>query len=161
MKEIFGIFRTKIYGPYIVSGTFITYSELLELSIFLSFLGLWCWKYFSYHGTPKTRLVSSLGFSLVVFGIIFAVTVWAETQFTWGHLWYGIRIWNGFPDGSGYPWGIEQVTYNSCLIKAITYTIQTQDCIFLNYDEVIYGSLIAVVAGFVMRRISLSKRSDW
>jgi len=84
---------------------------------------------------------------LITLGFIVAPIVYVETRLLWGEILPGVRVWQGLPGGGGYPWGGEQVAYNSCFISPSA----LRNCAFLNYDELFWLAVLAVVIGYVLK----------
>jgi hypothetical protein len=83
----------------------------------------------------------------LIFGILVAVIVYVETRVLWGEIIPGIHVWQGLQGGGGYPWGTEQVAYNTCFIESPV----RGDCTFLNYNELFWLAISSAVVGFVLR----------
>ncbi len=122
-------------------------TEALELFGLLGLVGLVLAFYSGSSGTRKARLTRALGSALLVLGLIIAPIVYIETSLLWGEVLPGVHVWSGIQGGGGYPWGNEQVAGNTCLIPSSV----SGDCLFLNYNELFWLALLAVVVGYVMR----------
>jgi hypothetical protein len=127
----------------------ITYTEALELFAAMAGTGLFARTYLRTSGTRKTRALKALGGTILAVGLIIAPLVYVETRLLWGEILPGVHIWQGFPGGGGYPWGGEQVAYNTCLVQSGT----AGDCLFLNYDELFWLAVFAVVIGYVLKNL--------
>jgi len=139
-----------VYGTTVLFST-ITYSQTLEVSGALSFLGLFFYAYGrSRPLLGRVRLFRSLGVAMVVFGVLVALVIYAEIHVLWGEFWYGIKFANLYPQG--FPWGTEQVAYNTCFIRGNFTVDVTVNCSFLNYDELLYLSTLAALVGFYLLR---------
>jgi hypothetical protein len=77
------------------------------------------------------------------FGGLAAIIVYSEIHLAWGELWYGVKFWRGYL--AGYPWGSERVAYNTQFIGT------EYNCGFLNYDQVLYSSILACFIGYYLR----------
>lgn len=124
----------------------ITYTIGLEIFSCLALIGVFSLAYSQAEGGREERLRAAVGRTLVVFGILVAVVVYVETQLLWGELAPGIKVWGGLFGGGGYPWGTEQVAYNTCFVPS---TVRG-DCAFLNYNELFWFSILSALAGFVL-----------
>jgi hypothetical protein len=125
----------------------ISYTVALEASGILSFFGLFLRSYGRNRDSRlKQRVLSSLSTPLKFFGVLVAAIVYAETHLLWGEIWYDVKFVN--LDPSGFPWGSERVAANTCLVPGIA-----DNCLFLNYDELLLVSIIlAIVGWFISRR---------
>ena len=125
----------------------ITYTVGLEIFALLAFAGLLLWSYSRAEGGRGRRLGKAFGNSLLFFGILVALIVYAETHLLWGEIIPGVHVWQGLQGGGGYPWGTEQVAYNTCFISSAV----PGDCTFLNYDDLFWLAIICAIVGFIMR----------
>jgi len=125
----------------------VTYTVSLELFAFLAFVGVLSWSYSRAEGGMTSRLGKAAGDTLLIFGILVALIVYVETRLLWGEVAPGVHLWQGLPGGGGYPWGTEQVAYNTCLIASAV----LGDCTFLNYDELFWLAILGAIVGFIMR----------
>jgi hypothetical protein len=130
----------------------VSYTELLESSGVISFVGLFL---FSYGRTESLsfvrRALVSLSLPLKVFGLVIASIVYTETHLLWGELWYGVRFLANNPQG--FPWGNERVASNLCFLHGSDYIpAYGSYCWFLNYDELLFISLGMVILGFLISR---------
>ena len=127
------------------------YDHVLELAGPLSFVGLFAFALGRNSGLPRRkRLELSLALPLLFFGVLVALIVYTEIHLLWGELWYGLKFANWNP--SGFPWGNERVTYNSCLLHGSDYDpIEGGHCWFLNYDELLYMAVGCVVVSRLLR----------
>jgi len=130
----------------------VTYTVGLEIFALLAFTGVFAWFYSRTEGGRRQRLGEGAGSTLLVFGILVAGIVYVETCLLWGNVVPGIHVWSGLPGGGGYPWGSEQVAYNTCFIASAV----SGDCTFFNYDELFWLAVACIIAGFVMRYSSWS-----
>ncbi len=128
----------------------LTYSEALEVAGPLSMAAFAAWSYARSALSRSMALLHATGRTLVVFGGLVAGIVYTEIHLIWGELWYGLHVWPSLPGGGGYPWGDEQVAYNLCFIKESTFTAQTPNCSFLNYNWLLGFAVAALLAGAVI-----------
>ena len=82
-------------------------------------------------------------------GTLVAAVVYIETRLLWGEVIPGVHVWAGLPGGGGYPWGTEQVAYNTCLVQPSA----SRDCAFLNYNELFWIALVAAMISLIMLRV--------
>ena len=130
----------------------VNYTELLEISGFLSMGGLGIFKFFrTGHSSIRQRILVSFALPLKVFGLLIAAIVYTETHLLWGELWYGFKLVNINPQG--FPWGNERVAYNLCFIHGSDY-IPTYGsyCWLFNYDELLLVSVFAAFTGWLILR---------
>ena len=139
-------FHAGVYGTEVMAAG-LTYTQALELSACAASAGLFARSYLRSGGTWKTRGVKALGSTLFVAGVVIALVVYVETRLLWGEILPGVRVWSGLAGGGGYPWGGEQVAYNTCLVASNV----AGDCAFLSYDELFWIALLSAVAGYVLR----------
>ena len=125
----------------------ITYTVGLEGFAILAFFGTLAWSYSRAEGGRTTRLEKATGDTLLVFGILVALIVYVETRILWGEVLPGVHVWQGLLGGGGYPWGAEQVAYNTCFVSSAV----LGDCVFLNYDELFWMATTCAIAGFILR----------
>ena len=85
----------------------------------------------------------------MVTGLVVAPVVYTETHILWGEVLPGVRVWGGLQGGGGYPWGAEQVAYNTCFVQSAV----AGDCNFLNYDELLLISCLGILAVYVLRQV--------
>ena len=135
----------------------ITYTIILEIFSSLAFVGLFSWAFSKAEGMRGERLSKAAGTTLLVLGILVAVIVYVETSLLWGEVLPGVHLWQGFPGGGGYPWGTEQVAYNTCLIAS---SVQG-DCTFLNYNELFLLALLSAIVGYILNYSSPNERADY
>jgi len=124
----------------------LTYTDALEMFGVVATVGVLSWAYSREAGSARAKLLKACGVVLMVFGVLFAVVVYTETQVLWGEILPGVRVWSGLPGGGGYPWGTERVAYNTCLISSQV----RGDCTFLNYNELLLIALLGGVVGFML-----------
>ncbi|HXX72068.1 MAG TPA: hypothetical protein VEI80_00100 [Candidatus Acidoferrales bacterium] len=124
----------------------LTYTAALEMFGVVAAVGVLVWTYSREAGNTRTRLLKAWGAVFMVFGVLFAVVVYVETQIMWGEILPGVRVWSGLPGGGGYPWGTERVAYNTCLISSQV----RGDCTFLNYNELLLIALLGGMVGFML-----------
>jgi len=147
----FGIFG----GDLVFKNLPLTFTQTLEVSVALAFIGLFIWKASCSGKVNSGAILSAFGFTLLVIGAMGVSLVYTEIHILWGELWLGFTVWkfwSGLPGGGGYPWGTERVAYNTCFIKASDYSEATPNCIFLNYNDVLYISILMVIIGFILWR---------
>jgi hypothetical protein len=125
----------------------LTYTVALEMFGVITAAGIFTRTYASSVGTRRARIIKSIGSVLLVLGVIVAAIVYVETHLLWGEVLPGIHLWQGLPGGGGYPWGSERVAYNTCLILVD----KTDNCYFLNYDELFWIALLSSIVGYIMR----------
>jgi len=125
----------------------LTYTTALELFAILAAAGLFTRSYAGVGGTNMARVINAIGTMLLTLGIPVAAIVYAEIHLVWGEVLPGVHLWQGFPGGGGYPWGFERVAYNLCLAPVGG----TDNCYFLNYDELFWIAIMSAVAGYIMR----------
>lgn len=128
----------------------VTYTVGLEIFSLVAFAGLFSWAFSHAEGGRNDRLVKASGSALLLFGTLVATIVYVETRLLWGEVLPGVRVWQGLPGGGGYPWGSEQVAYNTCLIAS---SVQG-NCEFLNYNELLWLAVLCGIIGFVLRNVS-------
>jgi len=128
----------------------LTYSETIELTLPASIIAFAIWQYERVSRSRPFAAPRAIGKSLVVFGGLVAATVYSEIHLVWGELWYGVHVWSGVPGGGGYPWGDEQVAYNLCFVREPSYTQNTPNCYFLNYNWLLGIAAVAFIAGVVI-----------
>jgi hypothetical protein len=139
-------FHSGVFGnEYLLPG--LTYTAALEVFGIITAGGIFTRAYANSTGTRRRRITKSIGSVLLVLGVVVAVIVYAETHLVWGEILPGIHLWQGLPGGGGYPWGSERVAYNACLIPVD----KTDNCYFLNYDELFWMALPSAIAGYIMR----------
>jgi len=144
---------------------FLTYTEVIEVSLPVSFGAFVVWEYGRLSPRPRVGgSVRAIGRSLIFFGAGVAAIVYTEIHLVWGELWYGVHAWPSFPGGGGYPWGGEQVAYNLCFVRDPSYTQSTPNCSFLNYDWLLGLAVTAVIVGvaaeFYFRSRSTGEREE-
>jgi hypothetical protein len=127
----------------------ITYTEALELFAATAGAGLFARAYLTASGTQRKRALKAVGSMILMMGLIVAPLVYVETHLLWGEILPGVHVWQGFPGGGGYPWGGEQVAYNTCLVQSST----PGDCLFLNYDELFWFAVFFVIIGYVLKNL--------
>ena len=132
-------------NEYLLPG--LTYVVALEMFGIIAAAGLFTRTYTSSAGTRRIRVVKATGNVLLTLGVLVVVIVYAETHLLWGEVLPGVHLWQGLPGGGGYPWGSERVTYNTCLLPVD----KTDNCGFLNYDELFWIALLSAVVGYIMR----------
>jgi len=124
----------------------ITYTLALEVSGFVSFLGLYLRGYTrSAYEPTRRRALLSLATPLKFFGVLIAAITYTETHLLWGELWYGVKLVNINPQG--FPWGSERVAANTCFLPSTG-----DNCWFLNYDQLLFISLAVVIVGLLLSR---------
>ena len=128
----------------------ITYTVALELFGVLLAVSIFVGGFSKAGGTLSARVMKAAGATLLVIGLAIALVVYAETNLPWGNLLPGVHLWQGLPGGGGYPWGAEQVAYNTCYFASAT----KGDCDFLNYDGLFLIGLAAAVIGLVLRSVT-------
>jgi len=138
-------FHNGVFGdaPFFLG---VTYTVSLEIFALLAALGVVLWAYTRASGDWQTRLLGAVGEASLIFGALVAGVVYVETRLLWGEILPGIHVWQGLPGGGGYPWGTEQVAYNTCFIPSVV----RGDCEFLNYNELLLIALACVVVGFLL-----------
>ena len=124
----------------------ITYTIGLEIFSSIALIGLFVWAYSQAEGEREERLRAAVGRTLLVFGVLVALVVYVETQLLWGQLVPGIHVWGGLPGGGGYPWGTEQVAYNTCFVSSAV----KWDCTFINYNDLFWFAFLCAVVGYVL-----------
>ena len=139
-------FHSGVYGNQYLFPD-VTYTEALEIFALITGAGLFARGYYRAEGTHLTRIMKGAGITLITLGLIVAPIVYVETRLLWGEILPGVRVWQGLPGGGGYPWGGEQVAYNSCFISPSA----LRNCAFLNYDELFWLAVLAVVIGYVLK----------
>jgi hypothetical protein len=127
----------------------ITYTVALELFSAAAVTGLFLRAYSKSVETGRYRIVYATGTMLMIVGLIVAPIIYTEIHILWGEILPGVHFWQGLPGGGGYPWGGEQVAYNTCLVPSRT----PGDCSFLNYDELFWMALLAIPIGYVLRHL--------
>jgi hypothetical protein len=135
----------------------VNYTELLEYSGLLSFVGLFAYSYGRVESPSLSRrAVFSLPLPLKVYGSVIAAIVYTETHLFWGELWYGAKLLAVNPQG--FPWGNERVASNLCFLHGSDY-IPTYGsyCWFLNYDELLYIAVGMIVLGWLISRTESSR----
>ena len=132
----------------------VTYTELLECSGSLSFLGLFIYSLGRVGPSPiLRRAVVSLSLPLKVFGLAIAAIVYTETHLLWGELWYGAKLFAVNPQG--FPWGNERVASNLCFLHGSDYVpAYGSFCWFLNYDELLFIAIGMFILGWLISRKS-------
>jgi hypothetical protein len=142
-------------GDLLFENLPLTYTQAVEVGVALASVGLFIWKASCLGKVNRGTILSAFGFTLLVIGALGASLVYTEIHLLWGELWLGFTVWkfwSGFPGGGGYPWGEERVAQNTCFIKASDYSEITPNCIFLNYNNVLYISILMVIIGFILWR---------
>jgi hypothetical protein len=130
----------------------IDYTHGLELSGLISFFGLLIFRYGSIEGTTlKKRMLISLSTPLKFFGLLVASNIYVEIHLLWGEIWYGAKFLNSNP--VGFPWGSERVASNTCFLPTTG-----DNCLFLNYDQLMLLSMGAFLLGLLFLR--WSKKND-
>jgi hypothetical protein len=125
----------------------LTYTDALEFFGVVAATGVFLWAYSREPGRTRTRLVKACGETFLVFGVLIAGVVYVETRLLWGEILPGIHVWGGLQGGGGYPWGTEQVAYNTCFVPSPV----RGDCAFLNYNELLLIALLGALVGFLAR----------
>ena len=128
----------------------VTYTIGLEIFALVALVGVFSWSYSHIGGKRRNRSVKAAGDTMLAFGALVAGIIYVETRLLWGELIPGVHVWQGLPGGGGYPWGSEQVAYNTCFIAS---NVQG-DCAFLNYNELFLLALSLAILGFVLRHMS-------
>jgi len=138
-------FHNGVFGdaPFFLG---VTYTVSLEIFALLAALGVVLWAYTRASGDWQTRLLGAVGEASLIFGALVAGVVYVETRLLWGEILPGIHVWQGLPGGGGYPWGTEQVAYNTCFVPSVV----RGDCEFLNYNELMIIALFFAMVGFVL-----------
>jgi hypothetical protein len=146
-----GVYGTEYLFPWV------TYTVALEIFGALAAAGIFIRIYSVSGGTRKAKSIRAIGTVLLILGAVISVVVYAETRLVWGEILPGVHLWQGLPGGGGYPWGTEQVAYNTCFVRSGT----ADDCIFLNYNELFWISVLSAIAGFIIRsRATVEDSSD-
>jgi hypothetical protein len=145
----------EIFGGELLSKSIpLTLTQTLEVGVLLACIGLFIWKASSFEKVNRGAILSAFGFTLFVIGAMGASIVYTEIHLVWGEFWLGFTVWqfwSGLPvGGGGWPWGTERVAYNTCFIKAWNFTEATPNCIFLNYNDVLYISILMMIIGFIL-----------
>jgi hypothetical protein len=132
----------------------VSYTELLEYSGSLSFLGLFIYSLGRVESPSiRRRALVSLSLPLKVFGLVIATIVYTETHLLWGELWYGAKLTAVNPQG--FPWGNERVASNLCFLHGSDYVpAYGSYCWFLNYDELLYIAIGMFLLGWLISRRS-------
>jgi hypothetical protein len=139
---------------------FFTYSETIEVTLPVSFVSFAVWRHERLRSRSLPRASPrAIGESLVVFGGSIAATVYSEIHLAWGELWYGVHVWPGLLGGGGYPWGDEQVAYNLCFVREPSFTQNTPNCYFLNYNWLLGIAVVAFLVGVFIEYYLRSNRS--
>jgi hypothetical protein len=147
--QSYPFYHSGVYGDVILVG--LTYIQTLEVAAPISAAAFGTWLFLrSSHRSNRSRALLALGWTLVFFGGLVAIVVYAETYLLWGNLWNGLHLWAGFPGGGGYPWGGEQLAYNLCFLRGQSYTPLTQNCYFLNYNWALGLGVVAAALGLVL-----------
>ncbi len=126
--------------------TGVSYTVALEFFGFLAVLGLFVWSYLGSAGGRRSRVLKGAATVAVILGSVIATIVYVETRLVWGEVLPGVHLWQGLQGGGGYPWGTEQVAYNTCLIQSSV----KGDCAFLNYTELLLLALVSAVLGYII-----------
>ena len=124
----------------------VTYTAALEISAAVAVVGVFLWAYACAPGERRERLVKAIGETSVVFGVLVTGVVYLETPLLSGEILPGVHLWRRLLGGGGYPWGAEQVAYNTCFIPSAV----RGDCEFLNYNELLLIGLVCVLVGFIL-----------
>lgn len=118
---------------------FINYGQALALSLFMSFVGFMTWLTLDGIG-PRRRLLHAVGLSLMMYGLLIAVTVFIEVQ-----VFNGVyRAGDLTLSFQGFPGGGQEVLGSSCLVGSDQY-----HCAFFSYDELLYLSSALAFVGLV------------
>ena len=125
----------------------VTYTVSLEIFAILAFIGVLTWSYSRTVGGRRRRLEKAVGNALLILGLLVALIVYVETRLLWGEIIPGVHLWQGLPGGGGYPWGTEQVAYNTCFVASAV----SGDCAFLNYNELFWLAVLCAIIGFITR----------
>ena len=137
------------YGDQQLLG--LTYTQTFEVAAPVCVVAFAAWQFGRFPGgSPKSRMARAMGRTMLVFGALVAAVVYVETLLLWGEIWFGVHAFPGLPGGGGYPWGGEQVSYNLCLSRAPGYSVQTPNCYFLNYNEVLAVAVLSLIVGGIM-----------
>jgi hypothetical protein len=139
-----------VYGPAVAFSA-LTYTQVLEVSGLSSFFGLFIYVYGRNRVLGgRERVRRSLGVALAFFGLLAGAVAYVETHLLWGEFWYGLKFAN--LDPRGFPWGSEQVAYNTCLVRG-SFTVDVSDnCALLNYDQLLLLSILFAVVGVLLAR---------
>jgi hypothetical protein len=146
-----------IFGGDLVSKSLpLTLTQTLEVGVVLASVGLFIWKASSLGKLNGGAILCAFGFTLLVIGAMGAAIVYTEIHLVWGELWLGFTVWKFWwslpAGGGGWPWGTWRVAYNTCFIKAWNFTEADPNCIFMNYNDVLYISILMVIIGFILFR---------
>jgi hypothetical protein len=105
-------------------------------------------------GAPRTldraRLLAVLGLALFLFGALLAALVFVEVQLLSPSA--GYYFGSEYIHFSGFPYGTYQVAAGACLSKLGGWTPDNPVCAFFNYDQLLFASMAASFAGFVLWR---------
>ena len=117
---------------------FFNYDEMFEGSGLFSFVAFTLWRY-------RGRFIVAVAQSLFFFGSVIAVVTYLTNDALWQ--------FTG-PTGDGLPWWTEQVTYQSCLIRASSYSISpwSPNCTLFNYADLFVVSIVLALSGGVVWR---------
>ena len=148
-------FYQGVYGTQDFVGG-VTYTQALELFGFLAFVGLFAKAYFESSGGVGIRIARGAAFAALFSGFTIAAVVYVETRLMWGEILPGVRVWQGLPGGGGYPWGTEQVAYNTCIVQPTP----SRDCSFLNYNELFWIAFVAAALAYVAITVGPLRRSE-
>jgi hypothetical protein len=124
----------------------VTYTVALEIFAVIAASGVFLCFYSRAAGRRRAKLERAVGGTSLVFGILVAGVGYVETRLLWGEILPGIHVWGGLTGGGGYPWGTEQVAYNTCFVPSLV----RGDCEFLNYNELLLIALLCAMVGFVL-----------
>jgi hypothetical protein len=123
------------YGGY--QCAFPNQDQGFEAAGLISFSMFALWRFYS----GKTKKIA-LAQALSLFGAVVALMIFVEASLIWDlHL---------VSSGSllGNVWWTEQVTSQTCFIKAPNYSPSANNCTFLNYGEAFIISAIVAIGGF-------------
>ena len=127
----------------------VTYTASLEIFVVLAGVGLFIRTYSKSTGSTNSRVIRAAGSTLMIMGVVIATIVYVETRLLWGEILPGVHLWQGLPGGGGYPWGAEQVAFNTCFVPSSI----AGDCTFLNYDELFWLAAVSAVIGYIVMRL--------
>lgn len=113
---------------------FFKLTQVFDFSLVLTFIGLMIWQISKSGKVSRRTVLSALGFTLLVFGVICSVIVYLQIDVLTGR---------NLPWGS-YAWGSERVAYNTQFMGA------EYNCTFLNYAQLLDISVALSFVGFIL-----------
>jgi hypothetical protein len=120
---------------------FVNYAQGLVISLVLSFLGFFDWQSSQGISAGREARLRALGLSLLLFGLLIASVVFWQVQILNSQYHIGSMTLSF----EGFPYGGQEVLGSACVFGTNPY-----ECVFFNYDQLLYLSALAALGGFLL-----------